>query len=100
MAGESSIDTELEIAPPTLATGKTYLPFAGKISASGAAHYTWSITSGALPAGLTLQGAQSAAATIDGTPTEAGQFPISLSVSDGTTTKTVDVTLAITHSAL
>jgi hypothetical protein len=100
MAGDSSIGLELAIAPPTLAAGKTYAPFTGKLSASGAAHYTWSITSGALPAGLTLQGAQSATVTIAGTPTEAGQFLISLSVTDGSTTKAVDVTLVITHSVL
>ena len=100
MAGDSSADTELEITPPTLAAGKTYVPFTGKLSASGAAQYTWSVTSGALPAGLTLQGAQSATVTIAGTPTEAGQFPISLSVTDGSTTKVVDVNLVVTHSAL
>jgi len=99
-AGDSSVDTELEILPPTLAAGKTYVPFTGKVSASGAAHYSWSVTSGTLPAGLTLQGAQSATVTIAGTPAEAGQFPISLSVTDGSTTKAVDVALVITHSAL
>ncbi len=60
VAGNPSIDTELEIAEPTLAVGKTYVPFTGKLSASGAAHYTWSTTSGTLPAGLTLKGAHSA----------------------------------------
>ena len=100
VAGESSVDTELEIATPNLDAGKTYVPFSGKVSASGAAHYSWSITSGSLPAGLALQGAQSATVTIAGTPTEAGQFPVSLSVTDGSTTKAVDVTLAITHPAL
>ena len=99
-AGDSNPDTELEVAATTLTAGKTYVPFSGKLSASGAAHYNWSVTSGALPAGLTLQGAQSATVTIAGTPSEAGQFPLSLSVTDGSTTKSVDVTLVITHSAL
>ena len=99
-AGDSNVELELEIASPTLATGKTYVPFTGKLSASGAAHYTWSIANGTLPAGLTLQGEQSATVTIAGTPTEAGQFPLSFSVTDGSTTKTVDVTLTVTHSAL
>ncbi|HET7539480.1 MAG TPA: putative Ig domain-containing protein [Polyangiaceae bacterium] len=100
MAGESSVATELEIAQPSLDAGKTYVPFSGQITASGAAHYTWSITSGSLPAGLALQGTQSATVTIAGTPAEAGEFPISLSVTDGASTKTVDVTLVVTHSAL
>ena len=30
-AGDSSIDAELEIATPTLAAGKTYVPFTGKL---------------------------------------------------------------------
>jgi len=99
-AGDASVELGLEIATPNLATGKTYVPFTGTITASGAAHYTWTISSGTLPAGLTLQTAQSGTATIAGTPTEAGQFPISLSVTDGSTTKSVAVTLAITHPAL
>jgi large repetitive protein len=100
VAGDSSVDTDLEIAPPTFAAGKTYVPFTGKISASGAAQYSWSVTSGALPAGLTLQSADKATVTIAGTATEAGQFPIGLSVTDGSTTKAIDLTLVITHSAL
>jgi len=100
MAGDASVDLELEIVKPALATGKTYLPFTSKISAKGATHYDWSLTGGALPAGLTLQGTDSATVTIAGTPTEAGQFPLGLSVTDGVTTKAVDVTLAITHAAL
>jgi len=99
-AGDSNGELELEIASPTLPSGKTYVPFTGKLSASGANHYTWNIANGTLPAGLALQDAQSATVTIAGTPTEAGQFPLSFSVTDGTTTKTVDVTLAVTHSAL
>ena len=99
MAGESSAN-DLELTAPTLAVGKTYVPFTGKLSASGAARYDWSITSGSLPAGLTLQDARSATATIAGTPTEAGQFPLTFSVTDGTITKSVDVTLSVTHTAL
>ena len=99
-AGDASAETGLEIATPSIATGKTYVPFTGKISASGGTKYAWSIASGVLPAGLSLQGAQSATVTIAGTPTEAGQFPISFSVTDGSTTKSVDVTLGVTHTAL
>jgi len=99
-AGDSNPDTEFEITAPTLSAGKTYVPFTGKLSASGAAHYSWNITSGTLPAGLALQGAQLATLTIAGTPSEAGQFPLTFSVTDGSTTKSVDVTLVITHSAL
>jgi len=99
-AGDSNVDTELAIAPPTLTPAKTYVAFSAKIHASGASQYTWSITSGTLPAGLALQGEQSATLTIAGTATEAGQFPITISVTDGSITKSVDVTLVVTHSAL
>lgn len=100
MAGETGGDSMLAIAQPSLAAGKTYVPFKGMISASGGDRYAWSLSKGPLPAGLSLQGAQSASVTIAGTPSEAGQFPITLSVSDGSTTKSVDVTLVITHTAL
>ncbi|HYP97285.1 MAG TPA: hypothetical protein VER96_01340 [Polyangiaceae bacterium] len=100
MGDDSSVEMVLEIAPPALDTGKTYLPFKGKITASGAQHYNWSITSGALPAGLVLQGVQTATVTIAGTPTQAGQFPITLSVTDGVITKSVDVPLGVTHPVL
>jgi len=99
-AGDSAVEIELEIAQPTLAAGETYVAFTGTITARGAEHYTWRITSGTLPAGLNLQGTQSATVTIEGTPTEAGQFQLSFSVTDGSTTKAVDVKLVITHSAL
>ncbi|HYP97283.1 MAG TPA: putative Ig domain-containing protein [Polyangiaceae bacterium] len=100
MAGEPSVDSNLAITPPSLTAGKTYLAYTGAISASGAVKYTWSLSKGTLPAGLMLQGAQSATVTIAGTATEAGQFPITLSVTDGVTTKSVDVTLVITHTAI
>jgi len=100
MAGEPNVDSILAITPPNLTAGKTYVAYTGAISASGAAKYTWSLSKGTLPAGLMLQGAQSATVTIAGTATEAGQFPITLSVTDGVTTKSVDVNLVITHTAI
>lgn len=98
--GSGGAASDLAIAPPLLEIGKTYRPYTGEISASGAAHYAWSIASGTLPAGLSLHGVQTDTVTISGIPTEAGPFPISLSVTDGSSTITVDVTLFITHPAL
>lgn len=100
MAGERSVDSRLTIASPSLAAGKTYVAYTGTISASGGERYTWSLSKGTLPAGVMLQGAQTATVTISGTATEAGQFPLTLSVTDGVATKTVDVTLSVTHTAL
>jgi hypothetical protein len=99
-AGESSVESALAIAPPNLNAGKTYAPFTGTIRASGGQRYTWSLSKGTLPSGLLLQSTQSASVTIAGTATEAGQFPLTLSVTDGLATKTVEVTLVITHPAL
>jgi Tol biopolymer transport system component len=88
------------ITEPTLAPGKTYLAYETTIGASGGESYTWSITSGTLPQGLTLEDEASADVTIAGTPTEAGLFPITLSVTDGSSSAELEVTLAIAHSVL
>jgi Tol biopolymer transport system component len=83
-----------------LPSGKTYVPYATTISATGADGYAWSLASGALPAGLELDDTTSADLKIVGTPTEAGQFPIALSVTDGSSTAELEVTLTITQSVL
>jgi hypothetical protein len=46
----------------------------------GTVPYTWSLAGGNLPAGLTL----SPAGVLSGTPTSAGSFPVTLSVTDAT----------------
>ncbi len=51
---------------------------------NGVAPFSWSISAGTLPAGLTLNGAASGTATISGTPTTAGPFNYTLKVSDST----------------
>lgn len=87
----------LTITTPTMPTGKTGVPYATSITATGATQYSWSIGSGSLPGGITLQNVTSASVSIAGTPTEAGLFPVQLSVTDGTATQSVDVMLAVTH---
>lgn len=51
-------------------------------AAGGTPNYTWSITAGTLPTGLTL----GANGVLSGTPTQTGTFNITLSVTDATTT--------------
>jgi uncharacterized protein (TIGR03437 family) len=51
---------------------------------NGIAPFTWSIGAGALPAGVTLNGSTSGTATISGTPTNAGPYSYTLTVSDST----------------
>ena len=58
---------------------------------NGTGQNIWSITSGALPTGLTLLGG-----VIAGTPTTAGTFVSTISVNDGTTTASTVVTITIT----
>ncbi len=48
-------------------------------ASGGASVYTWSLTAGALPDGLTL----ASGGTLSGTPTRAGVFSFALQVSDG-----------------
>ena len=53
-------------------------------SPNGTAPFTWSISAGALPGGLALNGSASGTATISGTPTAAGPYSYTLTVSDST----------------
>src|ERR1035438_1395556 len=73
------IATQLTIATSTLLlsgfAGGAYSQDLAATGGSGA--YTWTITSGTLPAGLTLSGAN-----ITGTPTAAGTFTFTLQVTD------------------
>jgi large repetitive protein len=61
------------------AQGEVSVPFSASLTATGGeGTYTWSLTSGELPAGLLL-----ADGAIDGKPTEAGTFRFTASVTDG-----------------
>ena len=90
----------LEIAAPHLTSGKTYIPYTGSVTASGGSSYEWTLVSGVLPAGLSLQSTKTATLKIVGTPTEAGQFPITLGVSDGSSSATIDLNVAVSHAVL
>lgn len=82
----------LEIASPTLAVtpaagalpaGVAGQPYSRTFAASGGiAPYAWSLTGGALPAGLAFNGATG---TLSGTPTVAGSFAFTVTVTDATT---------------
>ncbi|MCC4596163.1 putative Ig domain-containing protein [Xanthomonas campestris pv. phormiicola] len=69
----------LVIAPPTLAAGTVGSAYSQTLSASGGtAPYSYAISAGTLPAGLTL----TAAGVLAGTPTAAGNAAFTVSVSD------------------
>jgi hypothetical protein len=67
------------ISPPALPAGTTGTPYAQTLTAApGYAPFTFSVTSGALPTGLTL----SSAGVLSGTPTAAATFNFNAHVSD------------------
>jgi len=86
--------------PPTITTsslpnGIVGTSYSATVTASGGTTpYSWSVTSGALPAGMTLTASTGA---ISGTPTTAGTSSITLQVkdaNDNTATKALSVTVA------
>ena len=77
-----SITTAPTITTTTLSGGEVGVAYSQTLAASGGVSpYTWSITSGALPAGLTLN-----AGAITGAPTTAGAFSFALQVTDSSNT--------------
>ena len=89
-AGTTTANCSIVIAPPaiTLAcptgTGQVGVPYSSALVATGGvAPYTFSITSGSLPSGLTLNPSTGA---ITGTPTAAGTFNFTAKVVDSTGT--------------
>jgi hypothetical protein len=69
------------------------MPFSSQQSAGGGSGtYTWSVSKGALPAGVTLAND----GTISGAPTLAGRYAFTLTVTDNESrSKSVDVTLVV-----
>ena len=71
----------LTLAPASLPGGTAGSAYSQALSASGGtAPYTYAVTAGVLPAGMTL-----AAGTLSGTPTVAGTFNFTVTATDSTT---------------
>ena len=71
--------TPLNITTSSLPNGTTGVAYSAAIAiAGGVAPYSWSLSSGSLPAGLSL----SNTGAVIGTPTSAGQFNFTIQVSD------------------
>jgi hypothetical protein len=64
--------------PPFAAGSATWL---GLQAGGGAGPYTWSASSGSLPSGMTLN----SSGLLRGTPSTAGTYPVTISLSDGNT---------------
>ncbi len=70
------------LTPATLPTGTVAAAYSQMVSAaSGTAPYSFAITAGALPAGLTL----SSGGTLSGTPTAGGSFSFTITATDAST---------------
>ncbi len=76
----------LTISTGTLANGTVGTVYSGPIaSTGGTGPFTWSLSAGALPGGLTLNTASTASTTaITGTPTAAGTFNFTVRIQDST----------------
>jgi hypothetical protein len=82
----------LAITSGALSSGEADLSYSVTLTASGGgASRTWSVTSGQLPPGLTL----SSDGRLSGTPTTAGTYTFTATVTDGTTSSSKSLTLTI-----
>jgi uncharacterized protein (TIGR03437 family) len=87
--------TPLIITTQSLPSGVNGLGYPQQVlgATGGVQPYTWTVTTGSLPGGLTL----STAGSLTGTPTATGSFPITVSVTDtaGTPAGTANFNLTI-----
>ena len=86
------IVSPLQITTTAIPSGATGTPYTASLSAAGGVPpYLWSITSGRLPAGLTLDGGSGG---ITGTPSEAGTFGLTLQAA-GSDSNTASASLSL-----
>ena len=93
-----AINPPLQItSPPTLPPGSAGAAYSQTLTATGGSPpYSWSVASGSLPAGLSLN---QSTGKIAGTPTSSGTFQFSVHVSDGlsaSATKAFSITILAT----
>jgi alpha-tubulin suppressor-like RCC1 family protein len=92
-----TIQPALAITTASFSNAQTGVPYTTTLQASGGIPpYTWSVSSGSLPAGLTLNGSTG---VISGTPTTPGTSSIPITVTDSlgdqqTKSYTLDITVA------
>ncbi len=94
--------TSIQVTTTSLASGQVGSGYSATVAASGGTTpYTWSLSAGALPNGLTLSGA----GQISGTPTAAGTSSFTVTVTDASTpalsaTKSLSITVTAGAASL
>lgn len=93
----SGVPTQLAIATLSLPQGQLASGYQASLTASGGKHpYTWSVTSGTLPSGLSLT---SSTGAISGTPKQAGTSTFTIAVRDASSpVQSADAPMKITIS--
>ncbi len=87
----------LAIVAPTLPSVTQFAAFGLRLQAvGGSGQYVWQVSSGALPAGVTL----SAAGDLGGTPSSAGSFSFEVKVTSGSLTDTRALSLTVSAGNL
>ncbi len=94
----SAASTSLQITTTSLASGQVQSAYQASLAASGGtAPYSWSVTAGAFPSGLSLSGSSG---VISGVPAQSGSFPITVQVNDAAShTASASLTLQISAAA-
>lgn len=87
----------ISITTTTLPVGQLNASYSATIqSAGGGPKYSWTIVSGSLPSGLTLNNPNAASTTITGTPSQVGSSTFTVKVTGGSgfsNTKTLSITV-------
>jgi hypothetical protein len=92
-----TVNAALTISTTTLSGGYISVAYSQTLAAAGGkTPYTWSVTTGTLPAGLAL----SAAGVISGTPTTAGSSTFTVQVADANSVKTTKSMTIVINPAL
>ncbi len=88
-----TIVEQLLVTTPSLKAATVGVPYSAALTASGGGTLTWTVSAGALPAGLTL----ASSGTISGTATAVGTFPFTVKAFDPGTNRTAtkDLTLNV-----
>jgi large repetitive protein len=91
VAGTSPVVPPLVVTTPSAPPAAVGVGYSLTLAASGGGSQTWSVTSGQLPSGVAL----ASNGVLSGTPTAAGTFTFTVTVSDGTRSGSKQFTLAV-----